>query len=123
MDFSSFLTDFNIVLIAIGASFVSGVVFSTKVKDFVKGVPSQVRSAINNVETDALGKLKVAQAQVLATLPGAVTDKVAVAPAPAPTPAAPVAKAAPAAPAAPAPAITTGSISAAPAAPVAPKAA
>lgn len=122
MDFSSFLTDFNLVLIAIGAAFVSGVVFSTKVKDFVKGVPSQVRAAINNVETDALGKLKVAQAQVLATLPGAVTAKVAVAPAPAAPAPTPVAKAAPVTPVAPVAPVAKAPAPAAPAAPAAPQA-
>jgi len=105
MSFTSLLTDFNLVLIGLAAAFVAGVLLSTKVKDYVKGVPSQARVAINNVEADALVKLKAAQASVLATLPGAapapkVALSAAAAPvqtftaAPAPAPVVPVAPAA-----------------------------
>jgi hypothetical protein len=108
MTFSSLLTDFNLVLLGLAAAFVAGVLLSQKVKDLVKGVPAQARVAINNVEADALAKLKVAQSNVLATLPGAApAPKVALAPlpqgvvlTPAPAPAAaPVAAAAAPAPA------------------------
>jgi hypothetical protein len=87
--FTTFLTDFNLVLAGLAGAFVAGVLLSQKVKDYVKGVPAQARAAINNVEADALAKLKVAQADVLAKLPGAVAPKVAVAPAPAPAAPAP----------------------------------
>jgi hypothetical protein len=71
MTFTSFLTDFNLVLAGLVIAFVAGVLLSTKVKDTIKGIPSAARVAINNVEADALAKLKGAQANVLATLPGA----------------------------------------------------
>jgi small basic protein len=73
----SFLTDFNLVIGALAVSFVSGVLLSTKVKDYIKGVPAAARAALDNVEADARAKLKAAQADVLAQLPGAVVAKVA----------------------------------------------
>ncbi len=87
MTFTSFLTDFNLVLVGLAASFVAGVLLSTKIKDYVKGVPAAARVALNNVQADALAKIKAAQADVLAKLPGAPpAPKVALAPAPAPAP-------------------------------------
>jgi hypothetical protein len=81
MSFSSFLTDFNLVLAGLVVAFIAGVLLSTKVKDAIKGVPAAARVAINNVEADALAKLKNAQTNVLATLPGAApAPKVALAP-------------------------------------------
>ena len=71
MTFSSFMTDFNLVLAGLVVAFIAGVLLSTKVKDTIKGIPSAARAAINNVEADALAKLKNAQTNVLATLPGA----------------------------------------------------
>lgn len=71
MTFSSFMTDFNLVLAGLAVAFIAGVLLSTKVKDAIKGVPAAARTAINNVEADALAKLKNAQTNVLATLPGA----------------------------------------------------
>ena len=77
----SLLTDLEADLVIGVVAFVVGVVFSTKVKDTIKGVPAAARVAINNVEADALLKLKGAQTQVLATLPGAApAPKVALAP-------------------------------------------
>jgi hypothetical protein len=88
MTFASFMTDFNLVLAGLVAAFIAGVLLSTKVKDIIKGVPSAARVAINNVEADALAKLKNAQTNVLATLPGAPpAPKVALAPLPLPAPA------------------------------------
>lgn len=71
MTFASFMTDFNLVIIGLAVAFVAGVLLSTKVKDYIKGVPAAARVAINNVEADALAKLKNAQTNVLSTLPGA----------------------------------------------------
>ena len=82
MTFTSFLTDFNLVILGLVASFVAGVLLSTKVKDKIAGVPAAARVAINNVQADALAKLKQAQADVLAKLPGAApAPKVALPPA------------------------------------------
>lgn len=112
----SFLTEFNLALGGAAVTFVLGVVFADRVKDYFKGVPSQARAALKGLEKDTLDKIKVAQAEVLARLPlpVATIEKVAI-PAPvlppvvAVAPAAPVAQtpapepvAAPAAPAAPA---------------------
>lgn len=80
--FETFLTDFNIVLAAIVAAYLTGVFTSQKAKDFFSGVPSAARAALKASENDLLMKLKAAEADVLAKLPGA-TAKVA---APAGTP-------------------------------------
>jgi hypothetical protein len=77
MSFSQYLTEFNITFIVGFIAFVTGVLTSTKIKDYIKGVPAQARIALNNVEADARAKLKVAQADVLAKLPGAPAQVVA----------------------------------------------
>ena len=90
-----FLTDFNLVLAGVAVAFVLGVLFSTKIKDWFKGIPSDVRAGLNQVETAVRAKLTVAHA-------AAVTPAIAAVAAP---PAAPVitgiaiTEAAPAAPA------------------------
>lgn len=103
-----FLTNLEITLAVGAAAFIAGVVFSQKVKDWFKGIPSELRSALKNVETDTLSKIKAAQATVLAELPKPPAAKTA-APATAapviPAPA-PVAAAAAPAPAASAPPVT-----------------
>lgn len=102
----SFLTEFELNL-AIGAvAFIAGVACSTRVKDFIKGIPAQARVALNNVEAKAVADVKQAQADALARIPGAVPEKtplppsaaplapaVVLAPAPAPAPVAPAAPA------------------------------
>jgi hypothetical protein len=106
----SFLTDLQIDLVVAAVAFVAGVVFSTKIKDWVKGVPAELRTALSGAETASLSAIETAQHDVLAKLlPAPAVAKVAAAPvakvaapaAPAPAAAAPVAAAAPA-PAAPA---------------------
>jgi len=89
--FSSYLTEFNLVIAGLAAAYVGGVLTAQRVKDFVAGVPSGARSALKNVEADILLKLKTAEEDVLAKLPGA-SSKVAV---PAKTPLAPIAVRAP----------------------------
>jgi hypothetical protein len=98
MSFSAFLTDFNLVVLGLVAAFGAGVVLSQKVKDYIKGVPSEARTALSNIEKNVLADVKQAQSDVIARLPGA-------APAPkAPLPAASQPLAAPVAAPAPAPA-------------------
>ena len=75
-----FLTDFNLVLAGVAVAFVLGVLFSTKIKDWFKGIPSDVRAGLNQVETAVRAKLTVAHA-------AAVTPAIAAVAAP---PAAPV---------------------------------
>jgi hypothetical protein len=67
----------------------------TKLKDLFKGVPSDLRTALNNVETDATAKFKAATAPVPVKLPASPAAAAVAA-----------AAAAVAAPAAPAPAAT-----------------
>jgi hypothetical protein len=102
MTFSAFLTDFNLVVAGLGASFVAGVVLSTKVKDYLKGVPAQARKALSNIEAKALADINRARDEVIARLPGAGAIPAPKTPLPAAAPiaVAPVAVA----PAAPAPA-------------------
>lgn len=80
------LTGLNLLLISVFVAFTLGVVFSQKVKDWLTGVPSAVRSDLKSVEGSVLSSLKTAQANVLLDLKA----KVAV-----PVPAAPVVQAAP----------------------------
>lgn len=87
-----FLTNLEINIVVGAVALLGGVVFSTKIKDWFKGIPSQLRVAINSVETDSLAKIKAAQAQVLAQIaPPVPAAKVALTPAqqplvPAPAP-------------------------------------
>jgi len=98
----SLLTNFNLVLGGAVIAFAAGVVLSTKVKDFFKGIPAQARAALNNVEADTIAKIRGAQAQVLAQLPSAPAAKAPLAPAPVAPAQAPVATAPAQAPVAPA---------------------
>lgn len=56
-------TDFLVnVAVAVVAGGVCLSPLGTKVKDFFKGIPSDVRTALNDVETDAVSKVKAAAA-------------------------------------------------------------
>jgi hypothetical protein len=106
----SLLTDFEVnVIVAVVSGAVCLSPIGTKIKDWVKGVPSELRTALNNVETDTATKLKSAvasaEADVFSKLPQPAAKKVAL-----PAPAAPVAAA---------PAATVVVPAAAPAAPAA----
>lgn len=50
-------------------SLIVGVLFSTQIKDFFSGVPAEVRTALNGVETATKAQISAAQSGVLATLP------------------------------------------------------
>lgn len=97
----AFITNLEINLIVAAVSLLAGVLFSTKIKDWFKGIPASLRSALNGVEQDTLAKVKAAQAQIVSTLPAppAADAKVALPPAvelaPAPVTAAPAAPLAP----------------------------
>lgn len=62
------LTGLNLLLISVFVAFTLGVVFSQKVKDWLTGVPSAVRSDLTSVEGSVLSSLKTAQANVLLDL-------------------------------------------------------
>jgi hypothetical protein len=104
----SFLTELQFTLACSSASLVAGVIFSQKIKDWVSGIPGDVRSALKGVEADTVAKIAAARASVLvqlpapapakAPLPAAVTLTIKPAAAPAEAPAAaPAAAEAPAA--------------------------
>lgn len=76
-----FLTEIEVGLIAGVIAFVLGVVFSTKIIDTIKGVPTDLRTALKTVEVDAIAKIAAAKATTIATLPVVVAAKT-VAPAP-----------------------------------------
>jgi Flp pilus assembly pilin Flp len=63
-------------------AFVLGVAFSTKVTDLAKGIPSDLRTALNGVEKATVANVKIAQATVVATLPQPVVKVAASAPLP-----------------------------------------
>lgn len=87
----SFLTVFE-GDIAIGiACLVVGVLFSTKITDFFKGIPGDLRTALNGVEQTTVANVKAAQASVIAKLPMPAAKAPAAPLAPVtPVPAAPV---------------------------------
>lgn len=80
----SFLTELQINLCIGFAALTSGVIFSQQIKDKLKGIPGDVRTALKGVELDTVSKIKVAQATVLAQLPTPPAPKISLAPAPLP---------------------------------------
>lgn len=92
------VTTFELSALTAFATFIAGVVFSQKVKDWFSGVPSDVRSALKTVEASALGNLKDARntvlSQIVTALPhvasAASEDKVAPKPAQVQVPPAPL---------------------------------
>lgn len=58
----SLFTDFTVnVIVAVVSGGVCLSPLGTKIKDFFKGVPSDLRTALGDVETDAVAKLKAAK--------------------------------------------------------------
>lgn len=92
----SFLEYFNTTIVACFATFVATLVFSQKIKDFVAGVPADLRSNLSALETSVKADVKSYQASLIAKIAPASSNKaappVAVAPvapvAPVPIPAA-----------------------------------
>ena len=73
------------IAFAVGViAFVLGVAFSTKVTDLFKGIPGDLRTALNGVEKATVANVKIAQASVVATLPQPVVKVAASSPVPAP---------------------------------------
>lgn len=109
------LTDIVFVVPAAGvAGLVAGMYFATPIKDFFKGIPADLRTALNNVEADAIAHVTAAKATLVSTaVATALTGVKTAAPAatvivaaepvakPAPAPLAPAPAAAPVAAAAP----------------------
>ncbi len=55
------------VIIAI-VSLLVGVVFSQKIKDWIAGVPSNVRTELRKIEAEAIQRVQAAQAQAIASV-------------------------------------------------------
>ncbi len=105
----SILDYLNVTVICSGAAFAAGVIFSQKILDFVKGVPSEARAVLKSAESGVVAKLASAKADVITD----IQNKLGVAPTPAKVAVAPAAQAtltpapAPAPTPAPAPAPAT----------------
>ena len=65
---TTFLTDTELMLVASGVAFAAGVMLSQRVKDALKGVPSEVRTALDSAEAHTLTAVKQAQSEVLAKI-------------------------------------------------------
>lgn len=66
------MSPFVIVIASVLASFVAGVVFSQKIKDWVGGVPSSLRSDLNLLQTHVVAQVAAAQKAVVADIHAAV---------------------------------------------------
>lgn len=77
----SLLTDFEVNVLVAAGGLACGMIFKTKLTDWFKGIPSELRTALNSVETDTAAKLKSAvasaEAAVFAKLPQPAAPKVA----------------------------------------------
>lgn len=65
----SFLTVLEGNLVISAVSLAVGVFASTKIKDWFKGIPADLRTALNGVEKTTIANVKEAQTKVIATLP------------------------------------------------------
>ena len=110
---SAILAYVDLTIVGYVAVFVATLVFSQKIKDFLSGVPADMRSGFSSLEASVKADVKSYQAAVIAKLTPPPPQPVAPAPAPAPAPVQVITPAASISPAAPAP------VAAAPA-PVAP---
>ena len=84
----SFLDYLNVTVICSGAAFAAGVIFSTKILDFIKGVPSEARAVLKSAESGIVAKLADAKAAVMVD----IQNKLGVAPTPAKIAVAPAAQ-------------------------------
>jgi len=50
------------------AIFVATLIFSTKIKDWFRGIPSDLRKGLNSIETAAITQVRTAQTQVVSSL-------------------------------------------------------
>ena len=59
-------TEFNLALAAVAIMFVLGVLLSTKIKDWFKGIPTDVRAGLTSVEAAVRAKLTASHTTTLA---------------------------------------------------------
>jgi L-serine deaminase len=74
----AFFTDLNVVLVSVAVAFILGVLFSQKIKDWAKGIPTDVRTSLTSVETAVRAKLAASHATTLAPVKVAAGVKPAV---------------------------------------------
>lgn len=91
-----FFSTLQLVVLSSAAAFGAGVFFSQRVKDWIGGVPSDLRSVLKGVEANVQAKVKAAQSEVVGKIvaglsgdaaPAEVVEQKPLAPAPAPAPA------------------------------------
>ena len=63
--FQTLLGYLNLTAIVGAAAFGAGVVFSQKVKDYIAGVPADLRKGLTDLEAAAIARAKQAQADVI----------------------------------------------------------
>lgn len=90
MSFLPSISDFEFSIVTHVAVFVLTLVFAQKIKDFVTGVPADLRASLSSIETSVKADVKNYQASLVSKI----------APAPVAVPKAPVAPAVPVPPAA-----------------------
>lgn len=60
------MTDFYVLFAAVVGTFVATLGFSQRIKDWFAGVPAHLRSDLSAIEASVVGKVKSAQAHVVA---------------------------------------------------------
>lgn len=65
--FATFLSYLNVTVVVGAVSFFAGVILSQKVKDWIKGVPNEVRSKLSAAETAVLAHIKASNADMVNT--------------------------------------------------------
>jgi hypothetical protein len=65
---STILEYFNVTVLAVVATFVATLVFSTKIKDFFAGVPADLRSDLTSIETSVKADVSSYQKTLVAKI-------------------------------------------------------
>jgi hypothetical protein len=65
---STFLEYFNIGIAVNVVVFVVTLVFSQKIKDWINGIPSDLRAGLSKIESATVSQVKAAQTSVVASL-------------------------------------------------------
>lgn len=63
--FETFLSYLNVTVVSCAVTFVGTMVFSQKIKDWVRGVPSEVRAKLAAAETAVLAHVKASNAELV----------------------------------------------------------
>lgn len=76
----SFLAYLNGYVVCVIVTFVTTLVFSQKIKDWIKGIPSSVRAELQKVESGAMTNLQALQVSAVHTALNAVSAAAPAAP-------------------------------------------